>query len=81
MRLIELKFDNDTVKLDQQYKIDESRSSNSIWDQLVNGFKKIANYGTDHGVLLTLPQQDSKTFPPISVIENDQVLQVVNESE
>ncbi|VVC31873.1 Protein of unknown function DUF1676 [Cinara cedri] len=79
MRLIELKFDNSTVQIDQRYKIDESRSSNSFWDQLVNGFKKLTNYGTDHGILVTLPQQGSKSFPPISVIEEDQVFQVVNE--
>lgn len=80
MRLIKLKFDNDTMIADQQYEIDESRASGSIWDQLVYTFKKLVNYGSDHGILLSLPQW-TKSFPPITVIEEDGVTQVINESE
>lgn len=82
MRLIKLKFDNDTIIADQRYEIDESRSSGSdnIWDQLVYVFKKLVNYGTDHGILVSLPQW-TKAFPPVTVIEEDGVTQVINESE
>ncbi|XP_025200758.1 uncharacterized protein LOC112598491 [Melanaphis sacchari] len=81
MRFIKLKFDNDTINIDQRYEIDESRSWNTgnFWDQLIYAFKKLTNYSNDHGILLSLPQW-SKRFPPITVVDENDVLQVVNES-
>lgn len=66
----------------QSYEIDESRSLNagSFWDQFIYVIKKLANYSSDHGIILSLPQW-SKQLSPISVIDEDDVLQVVNESE
>jgi len=82
MRFIKLKFDNDTMNIDQRYEIDESRSrkTGNLWDQLVYIFKKLTNYSSDHGILLSLPQW-SKKFPPVTVVDESDVLQVVNESE
>lgn len=82
MRFIKLKFDNDTMGIDQRYEIDESRSweSGNFWDQLVYAFKRLTNYSNDHGILLSLPQW-SKTFPPVTVVDENDIFQVVNESE
>lgn len=82
MRFIKLKFDNDTMNIDQRYEIDESRSwsAGNFWDQLVYVFKKLTNYSSDHGILLSLPQW-SKKFPPVTVVDENDVFQVVNESE
>ncbi|CAI6347619.1 unnamed protein product [Macrosiphum euphorbiae] len=81
MRFIKLKFDNDTMNIDQRYEIDESRSwsAGNFWDQLVYVFKKLTNYSSDHGILLSLPQW-SKKFPPVTVVDENDVFQVVNES-
>ncbi|CAH1711508.1 uncharacterized protein LOC114125182 isoform X1 [Aphis gossypii] len=80
MRFIKLKFDNDTMGIDQRYEIDESRSweSGNFWDQLVYAFKRLTNYSNDHGILLSLPQW-SKTFPPVTVVDENDIFQVVNE--
>lgn len=82
MRLVKLKFDNGTMAVDRHYEIDESRSSSagSFWEQLVDAFKKLANYSGDHGILVSLPQW-SRTFPPVTVIDENDVFEVVNESE
>ncbi|XP_026813021.1 uncharacterized protein LOC113553725 [Rhopalosiphum maidis] len=81
MRFIKLKFDNDTMNIDQRYEIDESRSWNTgnFWDQLVYAFKKLTNYSNDHGILLSLPQW-SKNFPPVTVVDENDIFEVVNES-
>lgn len=70
------------MNIDQNYAIDESRSSNtgSFWDQFIYAIKKLTNYSSDHGILLSLPQW-SKQLSPVSVIDEDDVLQVVSESE
>lgn len=82
MQLIELKFDNKTMEIDQRYVIEESRSSNtgSFWDQLVHAFKKLTNYSSDHGILVSLPQW-SRKFPPVTVIDESDVVEVVNEGK
>lgn len=84
MRLIKLKYDNDTgMAVDREhYDIDESRSSTStsFWDQLVYAFKKLTNYSSDHGLLVSLPQW-SRKVSPVSVIDEDDVVNVVSESE
>lgn len=70
------------MNIDQNYAIDESRSSNAgnFWDQFIYAIKKLANYSSDHGILLSLPQW-SNQLSPVSVIEEDDILQVVSESE
>lgn len=82
MRLIKLKFDNETMVVDQSFDADESRSSSTgnIWNQLLRAVEKLANYSTDHGVLVSLPQW-SRKLPPVTVINEDDVFQVVNESK
>jgi len=82
MRFIKLKFDNDTMNIDQHYEIEENRSwsAENFWDQLVYVCKKLTNYSSDHGILLSLPQW-SKKFPPVAVVDENDVFQVVNESE
>jgi len=82
MRLIKLKFDNETMAIDQRYEIDESRSSStgSFWEQLVDAFKKLTNYSSDHGILVSLPQW-SRKLPPVTVIDENDVFEVVNEGK
>lgn len=81
--MIKLKYDNETMEIDERYVIDESRSSGAgggFWDQLVYAFKKLTNYSSDHGILVSLPQW-SRKYPPVTVIDENDVFQVVNESE
>lgn len=86
MRLIRLTVDNGTAADagGRDEAADESRSSSggggNFWDQLVYAVKKLTNYSSDHGVLVSLPQW-SKSFPPVAVIDEEDVLKVFHEGE
>ncbi|XP_050522294.1 uncharacterized protein LOC126894958 isoform X2 [Daktulosphaira vitifoliae] len=81
IRFVKLKFDNSSAYISQKFDIDESRSSKNVgfWSQLVSVIGKMGNYSGDHGILVPLPRW-SKDFPQISLVNEDDVLQVVNES-
>jgi len=70
------------MNIDQHYEIDETRSWNigSFWDQLFYALKKLTNYGEGHGILLSLPQW-SNNISPVSVIDEEDVSQVLNEDK
>lgn len=82
IKLIKLKFDNDTMHIDKRYVANEGRSmtTGNVWDRVLYAIKTLFNYSSDHGILVSLPQWSIK-FPSITVIDEDEVLKPVDEGK
>ncbi|XP_050423827.1 uncharacterized protein LOC126835350 isoform X2 [Adelges cooleyi] len=83
LRLIKLKFDDNSTSGVRRFQLkeEETRSSKNgdFWDLFMSVIEKLTHYSSDHGVLVSLPQW-SREFPPVAVVNEDDIFQVVNES-